>query len=113
MLGELEDSDAFILGECLANQASLSIGALEHLDGKNLTIKIPAGTNSGETLEIRKRGLPGRRSGGRGDVIVLVKLHMPKKVDKKSKKALQELQAVLAPKDVIERIKQDAHERRA
>ena len=86
---------------------------LEHLDGKNLTIKIPAGTNSGETLEIRKRGLPGRRSGGRGDVIVLVKLHMPKKVDKKSKKALQELQAVLAPKDVIERIKQDAHERRA
>ena len=86
---------------------------LEHLDGKDLTIKVPAGTNSGETLEIRKRGLPGRRSGGRGDVIVLVKLHMPKKVDKKSKKALQELKPALAPKDLLERIKKDAHDRRS
>ena len=87
--------------------------SLEHLDGKNLTIKVPAGTNSGDTLEIRKRGLPGRRSGGRGDVIVLVKLHMPKKVDKKSKKALQELRSSLAPKDLIDRIKKDASDRRS
>tara|TARA_B110000003_G_C16632980_1_gene527360 strand:- start:1091 stop:2221 length:1131 start_codon:yes stop_codon:yes gene_type:complete len=87
--------------------------SLDHLDGKNLTIKVPAGTNSGDTLEIRKRGLPGRRSGGRGDVIVLVKLHMPKKVDKKSKKALQELRSSLAPKDLIDRIKKDASDRRS
>lgn len=86
---------------------------LEHLDGKDLTIKIPAGTNSGETLEIRKRGLPGRRSGGRGDIIVLVKLHMPKKVNKKTKKALQEVREALAPSDMIERIKQDAKDRRS
>ena len=86
---------------------------LEHLDGKDLTIKIPAGTNSGETLEIRKRGLPGRRSGGRGDIIVLVKLHMPKKVNKKTKKALQEVKEALAPSDMIERIKQDAKDRRS
>jgi|TARA_B110000902_G_C14225389_1_gene556815 molecular chaperone DnaJ len=85
---------------------------IEHLDGKNLTIKVPAGTNSGETLEIRKRGLPGRRSGGRGDVIVLVKLHMPKKLDKKTKKTLLEIKPSLAPKDMLERIKQDADERR-
>ena len=86
---------------------------LEHLDGKDLTIKIPSGTNSGETLEIRKRGLPGRRSGGRGDIIVLVKLHMPKKVNKKTKKALQEVKDALAPSDMIQRIKQDAKERRS
>ena len=87
--------------------------SLDHLDGKNLTIKVPAGTNSGDTLEIRKRGLPGRRSGGRGDVIVLVKLHMPKKVDKKSKKALQELRSSLAPTDLLDRIKKDASDRRS
>ena len=94
-------------------EAMQAAWTLEHLDGKGLTIKVPSGTNSGETLEVRKRGLPGRRSGGRGDVIVLIKLHMPKKVDKKSKKALQELKSVLAPKDLIERIKQDADERRS
>ena len=86
---------------------------IEHLDGKDLTIKVPAGTTSGETLEIRKRGLPGRRSGGRGDVIVLVKLHMPKKVDKKTKKTLQEIRENLAPVDMIERIKEDAKDRRS
>jgi molecular chaperone DnaJ len=86
---------------------------VEHIDGKDLTIKIPAGTNSGDTLEIRKRGLPGRRSGGRGEVIVLVKLHMPKKIDKKAKKSLQEIRDSLGPKDLVERIKQDAKERRS
>ena len=86
---------------------------IEHLDGKDLTIKVPAGTTSGETLEIRKRGLPGQRSGGRGDVIVLVKLHMPKKVDKKTKKTLQEIRENLAPSDLIERIKEDAKDRRS
>lgn len=85
---------------------------LEHVDGKDLTIKVPAYSNSGDTIEIRKRGLPRNRGSGRGDVIVLLKLHMPKKVDKKSKKSLQELKDVLAPKDILERIKADAKDRR-
>ena len=85
---------------------------LEHVDGKDLTIKIPPYSNSGDTIEIKKRGLPRNRGSGRGDVIVLLKLHMPKKVDKKSKKSLQELKGVLAPKDILERIKADAKDRR-
>ena len=85
---------------------------LEHVDGKDLTIKVPPYSNSGDTIEIKKRGLPRNRGSGRGDVIVLLKLHMPKKVDKKSKKSLQELKDILAPKDILERIKADAKDRR-
>jgi len=85
---------------------------IQHVDGKDLNIKVPAYSNSGDTLEIRKRGLPRSRGSGRGDVVVLLKLHMPKKVDKKSKKALQDLKSVLAPKDILERIKDDAKDRR-
>ncbi len=85
---------------------------LEHVDGKDLTFKIPPYSNSGDTIEIKKRGLPRNRGSGRGDVIVLLKLHMPKKVDKKSKKSLQELKDVLGPKDIVERIKADAKDRR-
>jgi len=85
---------------------------LEHIDGKELVIKIPPYSNSGDTIEIKKRGLPRNRGSGRGDVIVLLKLHMPKKVDKKSKKILQDLKPVLGPKDILERIKDDAKERR-
>ena len=86
---------------------------LEHIDGKQLTIKVPPYSNSGDTVEIKKRGLPRNRGSGRGDVIVLLKLHMPKKIDKKSKKALEVLKSALGPKDLVQRIKEDAKDRRA
>jgi molecular chaperone DnaJ len=86
---------------------------LEHIDGKQLTIKVPPYSNSGDTVEIKKRGLPRNRGSGRGDVIVLLKLHMPKKIDKKSKKALEALKSSLGPKDLVQRIKEDAKDRRA
>lgn len=86
---------------------------LKHIDGKDLTIKVPAYSNSGDTIEIKKRGLPRTRGSGRGDVIVLLKLHMPKKVSKKVKKSLQELKGDLGPDDLIERIIDDAQERRS
>jgi DNA-directed RNA polymerase subunit K/omega len=38
---------------------------------------------------------------------------MPKKVDKKTKKTLQEIRENLAPFDMIERIKEDAKDRRS
>ena len=85
---------------------------LEHLDGKPLVIKVPAHSNSGETVEIRKRGLPRQRGGGRGDVVVLLKLHMPKKVPKATKKSLEGLRADLAPKDTEQSILDDTNERR-
>ena len=86
---------------------------LEHIDGKQLTIKVPPYSNSGDTVEIKKRGLPRNRGSGRGDVIVLLKLHMPKKIDKKSKKALEVLKSALGPKDLVQRIKENAKDRRA
>ena len=52
---------------------------LEHLDGKPLIIKVPAHSNSGETIELRKRGLPRQRGGGRGDVVVLLNSTCPRK----------------------------------
>lgn len=85
---------------------------LEHLDGKPLVIKVPAYSNSGETIELRKRGLPRQRGGGRGDVVVLLKLHMPKKVPKATRKGLESMRADLAPGDVEASILDDADERR-
>ena len=75
-------------------------------------IKVPAQTNSGETLEIRKRGLPRTRGSGRGDVVVLVKLHMPKKISKNVKKSLDGLREDLGPKDIVSRVEEDAEQRR-
>ena len=85
---------------------------LEHLDGKPLIIKVPPHSNSGETIEVRKRGLPRQRGSGRGDVVVLLKLHMPKKVPKATRKSLDALRSDLSPDDVLGSIVEDASERR-
>ena len=111
-----ERSNADLIMSLPLGYSDLVLGTtlnLEHIDGKQLTIKVPPYSNSGDTVEIKKRGLPASRGSGRGDVIVLLKLHMPKKIDKKSKKALEGLKSVLGPKDLVQRIKEDAKDRRA
>ena len=60
-----------------------------HLDGEDLRIKIPSGSNPGDTINLPGRGLPGRR--GRGSVTVLLKLDMPKKISKSLRKSLDSL----------------------
>ena len=93
----------------------LMLGAtikLPHIDGDELIVKIPSNSSAGHTITIRKRGLPSSRGGGRGEVVVLLKLHVPKKLDKATKKALEQLRKVLSPKDIEARIRTDAEDRR-
>ena len=86
---------------------------IPHIDGKELAIKVPAGTNSGDTITISSRGVPSSRGFGRGDVVVLCKLHMPKKIDKSTRKSLEQVRETLSgPDDVITRITDDASQRR-
>tara|TARA_B100001564_G_C20654651_1_gene678562 strand:+ start:1207 stop:2361 length:1155 start_codon:yes stop_codon:yes gene_type:complete len=85
---------------------------LPHIDGNDLKISIPKMTNSGETIEIRGKGLPRIRGSGRGDVVILVKLFMPKKINKQSLKSLQQNREPLSDEKMRERIGNDAKERR-
>lgn len=88
--------------------------SIPHLDGKDLLIKIPAGSSSGNTLEIAARGLPSSRSRGRGNVIVLLKLHVPTKLSGASKKELGKLRDKLGldTEGTLQAIKDDANQRR-
>ena len=87
--------------------------SLPHIDGKDLVIKVPPGTNSGDTITISSRGVPSSRGVGRGDVVILCKLHMPKKFDKATKKSLDEMRESLAGSgDMVDRIIDDAEGRR-
>ena len=86
---------------------------LPHIDDMDLAIKVPAGTNSGDTITIAARGLPSNRGIGRGDVVILCKLHMPSKFDKGTKRSLDDLREKLAGSgDVIDKIIDDANDRR-
>jgi len=63
--------------------------------GKPIILKIPAGIDSGKILRVRNKGLPyfGRR--GYGDLLVHIKVKIPKKVSSKAKKILEDLKGEL------------------
>ena len=85
---------------------------IPHIDGEDLVIKIPSNSSAGHTITIRKRGLPNSRGFGRGEVVILLKLHVPKKLDKATKRALEQLREALSPADIEAIIRTDAKDRR-
>jgi molecular chaperone DnaJ len=60
-----------------------------------VTVKVPAGTNSGKTLRVRGQGAP-RQRGGTGDLLVKVDVEVPKKLSRREKQLLEEFQEVHA-----------------
>ena len=62
------------------------------LEGKH-TLKIPAGTQHGELFRIREQGTPNLRSGRRGDLVVITKIEIPKKLTKAQQKLLRDFAA--------------------
>lgn len=55
-----------------------------------VTLKIPAGTQSGEVLRIKGKGMPGLRSGRLGDHYVRVVVEIPKKLSREEKKLVED-----------------------
>jgi molecular chaperone DnaJ len=67
--------------------------------GGRTQLKIPPGTQTGQKLRLREKGVPSAsREGARGDEIVEVKIVVPKVQDERSKEILREL-ARLNPED--------------
>ncbi len=59
------------------------------LDG-SVTLKIPAGTSSGQTFRIRGRGIS-RPDGTKGDILATVHVAVPKKISKRKQELVQQL----------------------
>ena len=59
------------------------------LDGP-ARLRIPPGTQSGQRFRLRERGVPSPRAGRRGDVVIEVRLTLPKMLDERSKELLRE-----------------------
>jgi molecular chaperone DnaJ len=53
-------------------------------------VRIPPGTQSGQRFRLRERGVPSARSGRRGDLVVEIRLVLPKVLDERSKELLRE-----------------------
>lgn len=72
------------------------------LDGDEARLEIPAGTQSGQVLVLRGRGMPGLNGGPRGDLKVAVQAVTPRRLDARARALLEELDTLLprpAPAD--------------
>jgi curved DNA-binding protein len=63
--------------------------AIPALDG-SVSVRVPAGANSGQQLRVRGKGLPNGAS-GRGDVYALITIQMPNSVTEEERKLWQQL----------------------
>jgi molecular chaperone DnaJ len=61
---------------------------IDTLDG-GINLKIPEGVNTGEVLQIKGKGVPTQR--GRGDILVHIKVVIPKKLSKSAKELINKL----------------------
>lgn len=57
-----------------------------------VTLKVPAGTESGRTFRVRGRGAP-KSGGGRGDLLVTVDVVVPRKLTRTQRKLLEDFAA--------------------
>jgi len=71
--------------------AKLEVPALEEDEDATQTVKVPSGTQAGETLVVRGGGVPRLNGRGRGDLVCLVEIGVPKRLSREQKRLLKEL----------------------
>jgi molecular chaperone DnaJ len=89
------NSDVFL--ELPINVAQAALGdelEVPTLDGTE-NLAIPAGTQTGETFRLRKKGIPYLRGAGRGDQMVTVYVVTPKKLTDEQHRLFEELAQTL------------------
>jgi molecular chaperone DnaJ len=67
------------------------------IDGRSL-VRIPPGTDSGKTLRLKEKGVPGPRGGSRGDQYAEIQVIVPPPTDERVRNLMKELET-LAPQD--------------
>ncbi len=85
------ESDLYMVMPIKFTDAALGGSVLiATLDGE-IRLKIPEGTQSGEILKVRGKGVPREDGYGRGDLLVEARVEIPKKFSKKVKEAIDVL----------------------
>jgi molecular chaperone DnaJ len=70
------------------------------IDGQKATVKVPAGTQFGQILKLRGKGMPVVRGTTRGDMLVHTNIETPTNLTERQKEILQEFDrdSVSSPK---------------
>jgi molecular chaperone DnaJ len=85
-----EGDDLFLSVPIAIHEAALGARIDVPTPDGGAKVRVPPGTQSGQRFRLRERGVASRRDGRRGDLVVEVKLVLPKLLDERSKELLRE-----------------------
>ncbi|MEM7433783.1 MAG: molecular chaperone DnaJ [Myxococcota bacterium] len=71
--------------------AKVEVPVLDEDESASQTLKIPSGTQPGDTLIMRGEGVPRLNGRGRGDMACVVEVVVPKKLSREQKRLLKDL----------------------
>jgi molecular chaperone DnaJ len=89
-----EENDLFVTAP--VSFADVALGAdvdVPTLEGRE-KVAVKAGTQSGEQVRLRGKGLPNVHDGRRGDLVVTVEVEVPKKITSRQRELLTEFRAI-------------------
>jgi molecular chaperone DnaJ len=93
---ERRDADLYCTVPVSIVQAALGTEiAVPGLNGEE-TVKVPEGTQTGEIIRLKGKGLPDPHGGGRGDLYVNIHVVVPTKLTREQRKLFEQLGATLA-----------------
>jgi molecular chaperone DnaJ len=96
---ERSDSDLYCAIPVSITQAALGAEiTVAALDGKQLRLKIPAGTQHGKLLRIKEEGVPSA-NGRKGDLYIKIVVQVPTKLSSKAKSLLEEVSKLQGEND--------------
>lgn len=64
---------------------------VKDLEGEEIAVKIPKGIESGQILKVKRKGIPHFHRLGRGDLLLVVNVHIPKTCTKEQKELIEKL----------------------
>jgi molecular chaperone DnaJ len=84
-----------LIAEATINMVEAALGTELEIDGVEgpEKVEIHKGTQPGDVVTLKKKGVPHLRGGGRGDLHVIVRVEIPTSLNGKQKKLLEELAA--------------------
>lgn len=92
----IEDNALILTTKIAAWEAALGSSIVIDIFGEELKLNIPAGTQSGQRLRLKAKGLPQQSSGLKGDAYLELVVVVPKTLSEAEKTAYEELSRVSA-----------------
>jgi curved DNA-binding protein len=87
-----EGNDLYMNREIRFSEAALGAKIeVPTIDGKTMSLTIPAGTQSGSKMRLKGYGMPSMDGRGRGDAYVKIRIAVPKRVNNRQRAIIEEL----------------------